>query len=450
VVLSGALAAILVAAACQRVPLLAPSGSTITLTSLATALPVNGSTQLIAQIIEPSGTPPHSGTHIIFTTSLGSVEPSEAETDISGRAVVTFKAGNSNGTAVITASSGGATIASGSALRIPVGTAAVGRIVLSANPTIVPATGGTSVISAFVSDINGNPLSSAQVAFSTNSGSIDPALVTADASGVATSRLTTSTTATVTASVGASGGSTTGGGTTGGGTNNGGNTGGGNDGGNTGGGNTGAAPTGQASATITVNVAALPDLVITPPTTPPSAGLPAAFTFKVTIPTNGSAVRDVIVSWGDGTAHQSLGSFGSSGGTTATVSHVYSKAGNYNITATLTDANGNVVTQQTSVTVIPVSRPTIVVTPTPPSVTVGGTITFKVEVTTPSGIGVQNTTIDFGDGTTQNLGGATTATVPHSYVGPCPTKCGPLTVTVTVLDTAGQLTPGTTTVNVTP
>ena len=39
---------------CQKVPLLAPSGSTITLTSATTALPVNGTTQLIAQVIEPS------------------------------------------------------------------------------------------------------------------------------------------------------------------------------------------------------------------------------------------------------------------------------------------------------------------------------------------------------------------------------------------------------------
>ena len=44
--------------ACQRVPLLAPSGSTITLTSAATALPLNGTAEIIAQVIEPSGTPP--------------------------------------------------------------------------------------------------------------------------------------------------------------------------------------------------------------------------------------------------------------------------------------------------------------------------------------------------------------------------------------------------------
>src|SRR5581483_6017164 len=79
--------AALLAVACQKVPLLAPTGSTITLSASATTLPTGGSTQLIAQVIEAAGTPPHEGTHVTFTTSLGSVEPAEAETDISGRAV---------------------------------------------------------------------------------------------------------------------------------------------------------------------------------------------------------------------------------------------------------------------------------------------------------------------------------------------------------------------------
>src|SRR5258708_13324827 len=60
---------------CQKVPLLAPSGSTITITASTTALPVNGTTQLIAQVIEPPGTPPHPGTHLTFTTPLATCEP---------------------------------------------------------------------------------------------------------------------------------------------------------------------------------------------------------------------------------------------------------------------------------------------------------------------------------------------------------------------------------------
>src|SRR5436309_6475089 len=85
--------AALFASGCQKVPLLAPTGSTITLTASTTALPVNGTTQLIAQVIEASGTPPHTGTQVSFTTTLGTIEPADAQTDANGRVVVTFKAG---------------------------------------------------------------------------------------------------------------------------------------------------------------------------------------------------------------------------------------------------------------------------------------------------------------------------------------------------------------------
>jgi Big-like domain-containing protein/PKD domain-containing protein len=431
-VLGGALAILAIAAACQRVPLLAPSGSTITLTALATALPVNGTTQLIAQVIEPAGTPPHSGTHVIFTTSLGTIEPSEAQTDISGRAVVTFKAGGANGTATITAASGGATVPSANVLRIPVGTAGVGRVVVSANPTLIPASGGTSVITASVSDINGNALTSAQVAFSTDAGAIDPAIAVTDASGIATARLTTSTTATVTASVGAQGGSTGGGtGTGGGGTGNGGGTG-------TGGGTTTPAPSGQASGQVRVSVASAPGLVITPPTTPPSAGLPAAFTFAVTVPANGSAIRDLTVDWGDGRSDD-LGAVSG----TATVSHVYGAPGTYSVRATLTDAIGTVVTNATSVTVVPVQKPGIVITQSPNPGKAGTVTTLTIQVTVPTGIGIQDMTINFGDGQSADLGGQASASVPHIY-----NAVNTYTVTVTVLDTAGQTTIGTAIVSI--
>src|SRR6185295_6306522 len=81
-------AAIAFVSACEKVPLFAPAGSIITITAASTALPTSGTTQIIVQVLEQSGTPPHSGTHIIFTTTLGTVQPPEVETDVNGRAVV--------------------------------------------------------------------------------------------------------------------------------------------------------------------------------------------------------------------------------------------------------------------------------------------------------------------------------------------------------------------------
>src|SRR5580692_10236698 len=88
----------LAAASCEKVPLLAPTGSTIALTVGATALPENGTVAIIAQVLESAGVPPHSGTEVTFTTTLGTIQPATATTDVSGRVIVTFNAGTSNGT----------------------------------------------------------------------------------------------------------------------------------------------------------------------------------------------------------------------------------------------------------------------------------------------------------------------------------------------------------------
>jgi adhesin/invasin len=416
----------LLVAACQKVPLLAPSGSTIQMTALATALPTNGSTQIIAQVIESGGSPPHSGTLITFTTNLGSIQPSEAETDAAGRVSVNYVAGSGSGTATITAISGGVSASGANAIKILVGTAAVGSVRVSASPPLLPALGGTSTITAVVIDVNGNPLSSAPVSFSTTSGSLDSVSVVTDANGVAIAILRTFTTATVTAAVGAQAGSSTGTPPA------------------TGGTGTAPAPaaTGTASGTVTVNVGGAPTLVITPPATPPSEGLPSTYTFVATAATaNGSAIRDVTVNWGDGST-QDLGAITG----TVPVSHVYNSSRTFTISATVTDNSGNVTPVSTSVTVVPVASPTINITaavPTTHSSTM--TVSFTIQVTPPTGVGIRNATIDFGDGHVDGLGGLSgTVIKSHQYVNVA-SGFSP-TIIVTVDDTLGRTTQGTTSI----
>jgi hypothetical protein len=379
---------------CERVPLLAPAGSTITLTSSATTLPVNGSTTLIAQVLEAGGTAPQSGTNVTFTTTLGTVRPANAETDSVGRVVVIFSAGDQSGTATITALSGGASTGTTGAVKIAVGAAAVGKVIVNANPALVPANGGQSTISAVVLDVNGNALPLAPVAFTTTAGTLTSGVVNSDLNGVASTVLTTSTAATVTASVGATGGSGTGTGT----------------GGGTGTGTT--TTSGQASGSVTVGILAQPTLVITPPTTPPSAGLPAAFTFTVTLPAaNASAVKSLTVNWGDGEV-RNLGPVSG----TSIQSHVFQDPGTYLVTGTLLDTAGNSQSVSSTVTVIPAPQPTIIITPSPVPGHVGAQTTISVQVTIPAGLTVAKLTIDFGDNTTADLGGATSAAVPHVYL----------------------------------
>src|SRR5262245_32178731 len=113
--------AILTATSCEKVQLLAPSGSTITLTTATAALGFNGTADVSAQVLEAAGTPPNSGTHITFSTNLGTVDPAEVQTDVNGRASTRFFAGSSSGIATITASSGGASVAAANAVKIAVG-----------------------------------------------------------------------------------------------------------------------------------------------------------------------------------------------------------------------------------------------------------------------------------------------------------------------------------------
>ena len=429
------LAAILALAAltatCDSVPLLAPSGSSITLTASTNAIPANGTAQLIAQVLEPSGTPPHPGTQVIFTTTLGVVEPATVTTDVNGRAIATFRGNGVNGIATINAGSGGATTASAAGqtntgtttptsngtgpVRIFVGAAAVGRVTVNATPATIPS-GGTSTIAASVFDVNGSALAGTAVSFSTDAGTLTSSVVTTNNDGVATTVLTTSQSATVTASVGANASS----------------------GGGTGTGTT--TPTGQSSGQAKVTVVPNTTVTITPPSTPPSAGLPAVFTFVVTVPTGGNPVRELRINWGDGSGTQNLGAVSGS----QSAAHVYDDAGTYVVTATVIDVAGISQPVSTTVTVIPVPRPAINVTATPPTQVAGGVINFNIQVTVPQGIGVVRTRILFGDGEVRELGGAVSLTVAKVYASP-----GQYTVRVLVTDTTGQETEGTTTVSVT-
>src|SRR5205814_667416 len=170
----------------------------------ANALPINGSTDIIAQVIRASGSPPHEGTHITFTTTLGTIQPSEADTDINGRAVVKFVASGGSGTATITASSGGVGVAAANVVKIAVGAAAVGGLSVNASPQTLPSSGGTATITATVIDTGGNTLPGVPVTFSiepgtattSGAGSLSATVVTTDATGRAATQLTTTRTTT--------------------------------------------------------------------------------------------------------------------------------------------------------------------------------------------------------------------------------------------------------------
>src|SRR5229473_2136998 len=67
-------------AGCNKVPLLAPSLSTISLSSTSTIVQSNSTAQVSATVLKQPGTIVQDGTTVTFTTTLGTLSPTVART----------------------------------------------------------------------------------------------------------------------------------------------------------------------------------------------------------------------------------------------------------------------------------------------------------------------------------------------------------------------------------
>ncbi|TAK12047.1 MAG: hypothetical protein EPO35_11725, partial [Acidobacteria bacterium] len=200
--------------ACERVPLLAPTGTVINLTLASDVAALNSSVDVIAVLIEnggtsgtgtgtsssttAAGTPVQNGTVVSFTTTIGTIEPAEAKTQ-NGRVNVKLVTGGQSGKATITAYSGGAK----STAQITIGAAAVDHILTTASPANLSSSGGSTTISARVEDVSGNGLVGIPVQFTSTKGTLSASTVNTNSNGVATTTLSTTVAADVTATVGA-------------------------------------------------------------------------------------------------------------------------------------------------------------------------------------------------------------------------------------------------------
>ncbi len=362
---------------CDKVPLLAPTASVMTIVSSRSVLPVNGTAQIKATVIEQSGTPAHNGTLVTFTTTLGTLEPQEAVTS-NGQAVVTLKAGAQSGTASLVAFSGSARTET--PITVLIGGAAATAVSVTANPALVPSTGGTVTIAATVSDADGNSLAGVPVSFSTTAGTLGATRVNSAAGGEATTTLTTSSAATVTATAG------------------------------------------SRSATVAVAVNDAPTVVVTTTTTTPTVAEATVFSVVTTAP--GSPISSASIDFGDG-ASLSLGSLT---GTTS-VSHVYTVAGNYTVVATAIDNSGQQVSVSTVITVVAQTPLNVTLTSSTTSPTLNTPVAFSATVT-PTTVAIVRYEWAFGDGTSANTSGASTS---HAY-----SSGGLKTATVTAVAQDGR------------
>lgn len=94
--------------ACESLPLLAPTDSTIVVVASEPVIPLEGESVITAIVTEGVGTPVQNGTLVTFSTTLGTLEPQESRTD-NGRATTRLVATKTTGTAMVSAFSGAAT-----------------------------------------------------------------------------------------------------------------------------------------------------------------------------------------------------------------------------------------------------------------------------------------------------------------------------------------------------
>jgi PKD repeat protein len=314
-------------AACDKAPLLAPTNSTISVSATTRTLPLGGSTEVSAYVIESAGTPVQNGTTVRFTTNLGRVDPIEVETR-NGLATTTFFAGDASGVAEVRAQSGAAggggsttpttgtgttTTTSANVVQITVGAAAVEAVTISANPSTVSANGGTVDVIAVVTGTGGRALSGVTVTFSADRGTLSSATALTDANGQARVQLTTNADTTVTATAGSK--TTT----------------------------TGAKVTAQPGPSVTLTCTSSSSSNCS------TLNVGDVAVFTAARGTTTSTIRSAVLDFGDGAAID-LGNLSGS----ATAAHQYTAAGAYTVRLTATDVNGEV---STSTLIVIVQEP---------------------------------------------------------------------------------------------
>ena len=398
--------------ACDKVPLMAPTNSTITVSAPTQVLAAGGSAEITAFVLEGGGTPVQNGTTLRFSSTLGRVEPVEAQTR-NGLAVTTFFAEDSSGIAEIRATSGsaGGGADNTNAVQVTVGAAAVNTVSLRASPGSVGPSGGTVELIATVIGADGQLLPGVAVIFSADQGSLSAQSVTTNASGESRVTLTTSQQSIVSATAGI---------------------------------------TTSSALTVTVRPGPIVTIACAPASTafgttcaallPNASSNTATVVFTITKPTGSSTLRTATLDFGDGSS-QSLGNLA---GGTATVTHTYSgpsSPGTREYTATLQATDVNSEAASVSTTVI-VARPTL----TPMNVTItatsgtatasGQSWTVTAAVTGGGEGGTGNATIEsyawtFGDGSSATTSGNVTS---HVYGISSTETQRTVTVTVTAQD----------------
>jgi hypothetical protein len=158
---------------------------------------LSGTSELTVTGTDENGNPLPDGTTVAFSVDqAGRVTPAAVQL-MNGTATSTYFATFSSGEITVTATSGSVQART----TIVVSDDIEESVFVSANPGSFPSGGGTSVISAVVTDGSGRPITDIGVTFSSTSGSLQSGgdQIDTNSNGVATDILNTTESATVTA-----------------------------------------------------------------------------------------------------------------------------------------------------------------------------------------------------------------------------------------------------------
>jgi len=183
---------------CKKVPFYAGEGAVLILSADRAVLKTGGDrTRLTVVGFDGEGQALHDHTTVLFSATLGRVEPPEVEL-MGGSASVEFVSGDSSGVAEIRARSG-SIAAEPDPLQIVIGSAALETLSITANPSGFAAGGGRSHIRAFAFDSSGNLLEGIPLVLSATSGYFESgtSVYTTDAGGKVEDYLTVTETTTV-------------------------------------------------------------------------------------------------------------------------------------------------------------------------------------------------------------------------------------------------------------
>ena len=187
----------LILASCDEGDSVAGGNSRLLLSANPAQISLSGTSSLTVTGTDENGQPLPDGTRVSFAVDQsGRVDPAAVEL-INGTGTTTYFATLSAGEITITATSGSVQAKT----TVTVADNIEENVFVSASPATFPTGGGTSVISAIVTDDSGQPIAGIGVRFSTTSGTLQSggAPVDANNNGLATDVLNTDTSATVTA-----------------------------------------------------------------------------------------------------------------------------------------------------------------------------------------------------------------------------------------------------------